>query len=161
MFFKNLHILVLWTKKPNMTGFRCFSKIFASLCFGRKSLRIGRVKEAYTDQTSVIILLATSSHRSPSLGAPSHYEDCRSEYKLRKPLLTRQTLYLPATSSRSEVTVPGSTLGSLTREYTVAVIVVMATSSWSLITYDNIKQFPGNLSLGSRCSSTLSCLEIF
>ena len=29
----------------DMTGFRCFSNIFASLCFGQSSLSIGRVEE--------------------------------------------------------------------------------------------------------------------
>ena len=45
------HLKILCESYPlntNMTGFRWFSKIFASLCFGRKcSLSIGRVKMAY------------------------------------------------------------------------------------------------------------------
>ena len=42
------HLRILSEGYPmnnNMTGFRCFSKIFAFLSFGRSSLSIGRVKD--------------------------------------------------------------------------------------------------------------------
>ena len=52
------HLWVLrksYQMNTNMTGLRCFSKIFASLCFGRKwpSLSIGSVKSIFVIQNQI------------------------------------------------------------------------------------------------------------
>ena len=49
----------------NMTGFRCFSKIFASLCFGGKySLKIGRVK---VNELLMLRLLICPKHKEAKI----------------------------------------------------------------------------------------------
>ena len=45
----------------NMAWFRCFSKIFASLCFGERSLSIGRVKQ-YNSLKTFIREMSISEH---------------------------------------------------------------------------------------------------
>ena len=66
------HLIVLSESYPvntNMTGLRSFSKIFASLRFGRKwpyALSIGRVKNRETTSITYFIetVLSTSEHQS-------------------------------------------------------------------------------------------------